>query len=194
MLFACLLAACWAGGFLWFVMNLPPAKSADTLATQGIVVLTGGRDRMVVGIELLQKGLGQRLLISGVNEDISDDHLQRVLHLKNIEKLFDCCIDTGRAALDTRGNAQELAAWADANEYSTIRLVTAAYHMPRAIAEISGYAPALTLQPHPVYPDNVKIDEWWAYPGTALVLAKEYNKYLASIARLNLFDAAEDQE
>ncbi len=73
------------------------------------------------------------------------------------------------------------------SELSHIRVVTAAYHMPRTMAEIRHYAPSLTLIAHPVYPDNVKIDRWWAYRGTAGVLATEYNKYVVSLIRLRLF-------
>jgi uncharacterized SAM-binding protein YcdF (DUF218 family) len=181
--------AIWSGGFLWFALTLSSGPPDSGTATQGIVVLTGGRDRMMVGVQLLGRGLGQRLLISGVNENISDDHLNRVLGLDQGPKpdLFGCCIDTGRDARDTVGNASELARWAAHHGYDSVRIVTAAYHMPRALVEIRRVAPSLTLVPHSVYPDNVKLDQWWAYQGTTRVLATEYNKYIVSLARLRLF-------
>ena len=185
-------AALWAGGFLWFTANLVLAPD-ETTKTDGIVVLTGGTDRMKVGLDLLQQGFGRRLLISGVNENITDDHLRRVLGFEGRkmgarpESMFDCCVDTGRQAEDTAGNAQELAEWAADKQLSHIRVVTAAYHMPRAMIEIRRHAPSLTLIAHPVYPDNVKIDRWWAYRGTAGFLATEYNKYVVSLVRLRLF-------
>jgi len=183
------IVAIWFGGFLWFALTLPSGLPDSGAASQGIVVLTGGRDRMMAGVELLDQGLGQRLLISGVNENISDDHLSRVLGLDQGTKpsLFDCCIDTGRDARDTVGNARELVAWAIHHGYGSVRVVTAAYHMPRALVEIRRVSPSLTLVPHSVYPDNVKLDQWWAYRGTTRVLVTEYNKYIVSLARLRLF-------
>ncbi len=153
---------------------------------------------MKVGLDLLAQGLGRRLLITGVNENITDDHLGRVLGFGSRsmgarqDNLFDCCVDTGRQAQDTAGNAQELADWAFEHQFSQIRVVTAAYHMPRALVEIRRHAPSLTLTAHPVYPDNVKIDRWWAYRGTAGVLATEYNKYIVSLIRLRLFSDGGD--
>jgi hypothetical protein len=42
--------------------------------------------------------------------------------------------------------------------------------------------PAVKIIPHPVFPEQVKAD-WWLYPGTASLLAREYSKYLYSIAK-----------
>jgi uncharacterized SAM-binding protein YcdF (DUF218 family) len=186
------LAALWIGGFLWFTANLPLAP-AESTATDGIVVLTGGTDRMKVALDLLEQGIGRRLLISGVNENITDEHLARVLGFSSRtdnadrDNLFNCCVDTGRQAADTAGNAQELADWAADQNFTHIRVVTGAYHMPRALVEIRRLAPSLTLIAHPVFPDNVKIDRWWAYRGTTGVLATAFNKYVVALVRLRLF-------
>ena len=100
------LFAVWLGGFLWFMHSLPKTPTAPDQPGEAIAVLTGGQNRVIVGIELLQQGFGKRLLISGVNENITDDHLQRVLGLDAEQtRLFKCCVDTGRQALDTVGNA-----------------------------------------------------------------------------------------
>ena len=189
----------WSSGFIWFSLALQADNTGAVAKADAIAVLTGGRDRMMVGVDLLQQGKGQRLLISGVNPNIGDDHLRRVLGLDKLAgpkqgtKLFACCIDVGRVAPDTVGNAMEIGTWAQLHGYDTVIIVTAAYHMPRALVEARRISPALKLQPFPVYPDNVKLEQWWAFGGTARVLASEYNKYLISLARVSLLDAIGDE-
>jgi uncharacterized SAM-binding protein YcdF (DUF218 family) len=50
--------------------------------------------------------------------------------------LFDCCVDLGREAVDTRSNAEETAAWVRRHRYKSVRLVTSADHMRRARLEL----------------------------------------------------------
>jgi uncharacterized SAM-binding protein YcdF (DUF218 family) len=52
------------------------------------------------------------------------------------EKLFDCCIDLGREAVDTRSNAEETADWIERHKFTSVRLVTTDWHMPRASFEL----------------------------------------------------------
>ncbi len=59
-----------------------------------------------------------------------------------------------------------------------MRLVTAAYHMPRSLLEFRYAMPNVLIIPHPVFPSHVKQDRWWAYPGTAMLLMSEYNKLI----------------
>ena len=204
--------ALWAGGFLWFTLTLPAAPPANISATDGIVVLTGGRGRLTEGLDLLEQKKGLRLLISGVNLEISDallrDELVGVASNGNQPSqatavtsgdkmaispaLYDCCVDLGRVALDTEGNAREIAGWAREHRYKTIRVVTGAYHMPRSLVELRQAAPGLSLVPHPVFTANVKLQRWWAYPGTSRMLASEYNKYTASLIRARLIGTARE--
>jgi hypothetical protein len=46
--------------------------------------------------------------------------------------------------------------------------------------------PDIAITPHPVFADNVKQGEWWAWPGTASLIVDEYIKYLVVMLRLNL--------
>ena len=66
----------------------------------------------------------------------------------------------------------------------SLRLVTAAYHMPRSRLEFANVMPGVEIVPHPVFPEHVKQNEWWAWPGTAALMASEYNKYLMGWVRL----------
>jgi uncharacterized SAM-binding protein YcdF (DUF218 family) len=160
-------------GFVAFVETLPKSQDISVRAADGIVALTGEGRRLMPAMDLLEKGLGKRLLITGVNP-ASKDALKSVLHGG---ALFDCCVDLGFAALDTRGNAQEAASWAERHRYSSLIIVTADYHMPRSLVEFGSEMPGITLVPYPV-PD-------YANSGfqSARRLSGEYFKYLASSAR-----------
>jgi hypothetical protein len=45
--------------------------------------------------------------------------------------------------------------------------------------------PGVRILPHPVFPDAVKQGQWWKYPGTLLLMTREYSKFLiASLAQM----------
>ncbi len=61
-----------------------------------------------------------------------------------------CCVDLGRSAEDTLGNASETSAWAREHHYRRLILVTDDYHMPRADAELSLAMPEAQIYRYPV--------------------------------------------
>jgi uncharacterized SAM-binding protein YcdF (DUF218 family) len=178
----------WLGAFLQFTALLP--RQAPTLdESDAIVVLTGGAARIEVGINLLAAGKAKRLLISGAKPGTTKADLKAGAPKGAAwAELFECCIDLGFAA-DTVGNAEETAQWAQANGVRSLRVVTASYHMPRGLLEFRHRLPDAELIPHPVFPEHVKLDQWWRYPGTAALLAGEFDKYLIALVRTRL-DAA----
>ena len=77
----------------------------------GIVALTGpSAERIHAAVRLLEQDKGERLLVSGVNPEVRRQELRALTPGSN--RLFDCCVDLGRDAEDTLGNAREIAAWA----------------------------------------------------------------------------------
>jgi uncharacterized SAM-binding protein YcdF (DUF218 family) len=98
-------------------------------------------------------------------------------------------VTLGRSATTTRGNAAETAEWAHANALASLIVVTAGYHMPRALAELSRAMPGLTLYPAPVLPPAMR------QPGlTELrLLAGEYSKWLAAEAGLSALGARDER-
>jgi uncharacterized SAM-binding protein YcdF (DUF218 family) len=168
-------------GFPVFVWSLPRA-SADPGYADGIVALTGGEGRLQAGIELLDQGKGQRLLISGVHEGTSRDQLFAAVG--QLSPRSSCCIDLGRSAADTIGNAEETASWVGRHRYRSVIVVTASYHMPRSMMELRAVLPGTQLVPYPVFPDQVRLSEWWSDPETTGVLAGEYLKFIGSSVRL----------
>jgi uncharacterized SAM-binding protein YcdF (DUF218 family) len=175
-------AACcvsWLGGLLWFAT--PPAADTQAAATDAIVVLTGGSLRLQSGIDLLREGKGSKLFVSGVNQQVDLDDLLGVSGHAPDWAL--CCIVLGHEADDTFGNAHETAQWIRRQGFRSLRLVTAWYHMPRSLLEFDRAMPEIDIVAHPVFPDQVKHERWWAWRGTAVLLVNEYVKYLGSLAR-----------
>jgi len=178
----------WLGGFVWFTAALPRTEPTLPGKVGGIAVLTGGEQRLGAAMALLDRGYGERLLVTGVNRKLARDKLKSFMG-KTAPSLFDCCVDLGREAQDTIGNAQETASWVVSHSYKAIIVVTASYHMPRALVELHYAAPACELIPYPVFPTRVKISSWWRWSGTTRLLAFEYTKYLASVGRVWLMHA-----
>jgi uncharacterized SAM-binding protein YcdF (DUF218 family) len=179
----------WVGGFLYFVGTLPKTVENPDGETDAIIVLTGGTERLDTGVDLLRDGKAKMLLISGVDRATTRDELQ-VRSRLDPDK-FACCVKLGREASDTVGNAIEAELWMRRGGYTSLRLVTASYHMPRSLLLFRSTLKGVSVIAHPVFPENVKADEWWLYPGTARLLAAEFAKYLVSLLTVRLA-AAED--
>lgn len=178
---ACVLTA-WAGGLLWFASTLPAAVDDATTHTDAIVVLTGGSERIETGFKLLSAGLADKLFVSGVGGQVKAGSLAA---RSDVPPELADKVAVGSSAYDTPGNATETAAWAHAEHVSSIRLVTAGYHMRRSLLEFHAAMPDVRIVPHAVFPAMVKTD-WWRWPGTASLIAREYTKFVASWARQNL--------
>ena len=120
-------------GYALFVVLLPSPAGDDR--TDGIVVLTGGAKRIERGLDLIERGRAQRLLISGVDRTVRPVELAQQYGAS--ERLFDCCVDLGRESVDTRSNGSETARWVARRGFRSIRLVTTDWHMPRARFELA---------------------------------------------------------
>lgn len=183
---ALLLLALWLPGLVWYAATMPDAVADSETRTDAIVVLTGGSERLSTGLQLLDEGLAEVLFVSGVHPDTTLDAL--LAEVAPVPEALHGRIALGQVATDTIGNAIETAVWMREHDHHSLRLVTAAYHMPRARLEFAAALPEARLVPHPVFPPNVKQQAWWEFPGTALLFATEYTKYLIARARLMLPD------
>lgn len=180
-----LAAMLWGLGWIVFASTIPAALSDATTRTDAIVVLTGGRGRIETGVELLRQGLAAKLFVSGAGgrtqlPDLLPESMADTTEIA-------AAITLGREADDTPGNALETAAWAQRERILSIRLVTAAYHMPRSLLELQTAMPQILIIAHPVFPSNVKAD-WWRWPGTASLIAREYTKFLLTWIRIQAQD------
>ncbi len=167
-------------GFVRFVDSLPP-PTTDASRTDAVVVLTGGGDRIATGLTLLKAGKADRLFVSGVHPGTGLDQLVRINRAADAPPLdagLVARIDLGDTAGDTFGNSVETVAWMRANHYQSMRLVTANYHMRRALIEFHMAAPDLAIIPNPVQPPGFSGEAWWRDGATFDLLIAEYGKYL----------------
>ena len=172
----------FVGGFLQFTNQVTDSvQPADVEPAQAIVALTGGSTRIATALELLQQKKGTRLLISGVNEDTLKSDIE-AMHTDKSD-LFTCCVDVEREAVDTIGNARETARWMKNNGYTSLIIVTSAYHMPRSMVEFRRQMEGVKLVPYPVPLESINKDEWWKNTTTLRFMVNEYLKYLGARAR-----------
>ena len=179
-----LAALLFAGGFYWFVQQMPVVEASPTRNADGIVVLTGGALRISDALELLSSGHGRRLLISGVNPTTRSYEIARLV--PEHQRWFSCCVDLDHSATNTIGNAIETRRWVEDRGFKSLIVVTANYHMPRAMAEVGHELPGVALVPYAVVSDRVKVDGWWDNPSTARLLFLEYLKYIVARVRMVL--------
>jgi uncharacterized SAM-binding protein YcdF (DUF218 family) len=160
-----LLLLAWLLGFAWFALLLPQA--APLSKTDAVVVLTGGPNRIDRALAVMEAGDAKRMLISGVAQEVKPAELAAQYH--RTSKLFDCCIDLGFQAVDTRSNALETARWVTRYKIKSIRLVTHDWHMRRARLELDKALPG----------NMVIINDAVATQPSLTTLFIEYNKYCA---------------
>ncbi len=172
-------ALAWVTGFVLFTATLPDATPL-AVATDGVVVLTGGPGRLARGVAVMQAGSAKRMLVSGVGEAVTRAEIAATLDSDGEGHALDAAarianrrllaaqVDLGYGAVDTRSNAAETTEWIADNGFHSLRLVTSAWHMRRAELELRAQLPRSTV----IITDAVPIE-----PAAASV-AREYNKLL----------------
>lgn len=174
--FACVLLVATAG-FASFAENSRHIGRPANLSVDGIVVLTGGPERISAAVRLLEQKTAKRLLISGVYPATTARQLSEITRAE--ASLFKCCVDLDKRAPDTRGNAAEAANWATRHKFARIAVVTSDYHILRAIVEFSRAMPNVELVAYPVASSDAKT------PALSFAMLRlwisEYIKYLLAL-------------
>jgi uncharacterized SAM-binding protein YcdF (DUF218 family) len=174
----------WVVGLFAFAARVERSTPApDPHRTDGVVALTGAgsNERISAAVGLLEDGKARRMLVSGVNREASREDIRAVS--RAVRRLYDCCVDLGFTAADTVGNGRETAEWAHSMGFRSLIIVTADYHMPRAMLEVRSALPHAELQAYPVVTSALDAEEWWKTGRSARLLVGEYSKYLAILAR-----------
>ena len=183
MLTALLPLIVWCVGFVLFVRFIisPDFLAGDISQYKdknydAIVVVTGGKGRLSTGINLLDNGIAPKMFISGVGQGMDIRRLLKIA--KDQPHRLECCVFLGYDATSTVENAIETKTWVQANNIGKILLVTSSYHMSRTVLEFIHAMPDLQLDTYAITSDRVRVEQWYFYPATALLLAKEYSKFL----------------
>lgn len=181
---ACLIGGvALAAGFFAFLTHISRYETEFGRSADGVVALTGGPERISDALSVLAEGRAKRLLITGVGEKtVMADLVRQSGHAK----LFECCVDLDRAALNTVGNAAEIARWTRKNGYRSLLVVTSNFHMPRALLELRRRLKNTEFVPHPVIAESVRLDAWWSDLRLARLLVIEYLKFIVAEARSRL--------
>ena len=178
------LALGWAAGLVWFLRDVPNHVGDNETRTDAIVVLTGGHGRIEEGVVLLRLGLAKKLFVSGVEPGVEVGELLKRAHVAP-GPVADPIV-LGHDATSTAANADETASWMRGEDFHSLRLVTANYHMRRSLLEFRHAMPEVTVIPNPVFPEAGRPANWFAWPANIHVIALEYTKYLVAALTLSL--------
>jgi uncharacterized SAM-binding protein YcdF (DUF218 family) len=150
-----------------------PGGLSQSGGPDAIVVLTGGKGRVDRGLEFLRNGVSPTLILSGVNEAADLDSI----FLDGLGPGERDSIILEKASKSTYENAVEVRRLATEKGYTSVMLVTSAYHMKRAYLIFRRVMPDdVRIAPHSVSSPNFDEDNWWNWKSLA-ILAPEFMKY-----------------
>jgi uncharacterized SAM-binding protein YcdF (DUF218 family) len=153
-----------------------PLKSFEELVNiDGVVVFTGGENRVQSAIELLSNNIGKRLLISGVNPKTKK--IDIFYRLKSDNQLLECCVDLGKNANNTFENATETIQWVNENNFKNVVLVTSNYHMKRSLFILNQMGSNISFIPVHVESSLLR-DKKTSLQEKIKTLSIEYLKYI----------------
>lgn len=175
----------WFAGLVYFVGTMPAPQETTQLESDidAIVVLTGGGKRIEKATTLLKDNPKMNLLISGVGKKTDWDTLDKEHNLSSVSYDAEDRVYLGNWATNTKSNAVETHAWMIINEHQKVALVTANYHLPRAIYELNSVNPKAEFVAYTVIPDEIKMESWLFDGTTIRLFVSEYHKYLVSRIR-----------
>ncbi|GBQ72102.1 hypothetical protein AA103196_2967 [Ameyamaea chiangmaiensis NBRC 103196] len=171
----------WLAGFVWFTLDaLRPTAEERLPQVDGIVVLTGGQGRIEAAARLVEAGRAPRILITGVGSHATASELADqtpALAAGGINGH----LTLGHKAVSTVGNAVETRDWVRSFNPRRLIIVTAGYHMRRALLEIGRSVPGVALIPCRVRPPALR------HPfrrATLRLMALEYDKWIGALLGL----------
>jgi len=163
----------WLIGFGLFVLYVFSFQFSQSTQADAIVAWTGGEYRIQTAITLLEQGLADKLLISGVNKIVKPESF-----LSNLSPQTRSKIALGYQAATTEENALETADWVYQNKIKSVVLVTSFYHMPRSLLEFQHALPNVVVYPNPIWPKDFAESTAWIHTRAAFHLLVEYHKFL----------------
>ena len=163
-----------AYGFATFLKKIQYNKINYNYQTDGIAVLTGGKGRINLGLELFNSNRNLRLIISGVDKKVSDTSIIP----EDLKNKFNITID--KDSESTYQNAKVINKWASKYKLKNVTIITSYYHMPRSMMLIQSLTPSINFYAYPV---EKKIFSKISFKENILYyffLTEEYIKYVVS--------------
>jgi uncharacterized SAM-binding protein YcdF (DUF218 family) len=176
----------WSAALAWFVHTMPAQNDVADTRVGALVVLTGGEDRVEYGLTMLADGMAPVLFISGVGakateEEMLSSHATASVRERIYEAGAEIVLD--HVAKSTVSNADQAANFLRKRGITSIRLITANYHMKRSMREFRNAIPEITILADPVFPSGFRRDEWWQHENTRRLVFSEFHKYFAVLLR-----------
>ena len=161
-------------GFVTFLKKIQYDQVNFNSQTDGIAVLTGGKGRISLGLELFNKNNNLRLIISGVDKKVSD----KSIIPNNLKGKSSITID--KVSESTYENAKIINEWTSKYKLQNVTIITSYYHMPRSMMLIQALTPTINFHAYPVekkVSNKISFKENIPY---YFFLTEEYIKYLLS--------------
>ena len=178
-----LIGMAWAVCLWCYVASMPTEPQTSTVKVDAAIVLTGGAARIEHGFARVSEGVADQLFISGVNDETTPEHIIMTVK-QSVKNISDEQVTLGYKARSTIGNAMEAGWWIGENRITSIRLITANYHMPRSLLEFNDSLPAdIHIITDPVFPDGFDISRWLSDSNSRRLVMSEYHKFIASYIR-----------
>ena len=173
----------FVGGYVWFSRQIAYQEVTEVKIAEGIIVLTGGADRVADGLKVLSEDYAERLLITGVSAGTSASDISK--KFPNFREAIECCVELGYKAQNTAGNAEEALAFAKHHGlHKALIIVTSNYHMPRTLLEMKASLGPIELIAYPVIPERLKGRYWWNSLEMSRLIFGEYIKYGLAYMRI----------
>ena len=161
-------------GFVIFLKKIHYNQVSFNNKTDGIAVLTGGTGRINLGLELFNKNKNLKLIISGVDRNVSD----KSIIPNNLMNKSSITID--KDSESTYQNAKIINKWTSKYKLQNVTIITSYYHMPRSMILIQSLSPSINFYAYPVekkISNRISLRETFLY---YFFLTEEYMKYLVS--------------
>ena len=161
-------------GFVIFFSKINYNQVSFNYQTDGIAVLTGGKGRINLGLELFNKNNNLKLIISGVDKKVSD----KSIIPSNLKNKSSITID--KVSESTYENAKMINEWTSKYKLQNVTIITSYYHMPRSMMLIKSLTPTINFYAYPV---EKKISKRISLRENILYyffITEEYIKYLLS--------------
>lgn len=144
-LFLTLAIIIWISGFIYFIYSTNRYVLDNSTITDAIVVFSGKQQRIYTAAALLKATYAPIVHVAGNKPSSAYDNYLKSQNLAPEQFVF------AEFALDKNRNfARDTVEFIHLYGISSIRLITSALQMPRAVDEIKSLSPQTVIIPHPV--------------------------------------------